>query len=218
MPMMKIIGVAIAVFLSTFTGSAEATSINEYFDDASWKAAAAGYSIHPYTGGVTITTYTYTIEIVGPGEPFIVFDPVIESYHQPNLSSLYGDFSFGSPCDTVPGCLITNLRELDVVFDHPVLGIEFYQDVFFPGSNYQLSILPGNWSLLDYASGWFGLFGGPISKLAFVSSGFTDSPNAFRLHDIVVATAPEPASLALATGGLAYFGVRGRKAKRVHRE
>jgi hypothetical protein len=213
--MRDLLGGILAGLLFLLPSTASATPTVEYFDDISWRTAAAalGYSIHSYTGGVTITTYTTTIETVShddPNAPYIVFGPVISAYHQTGLAEIQGDFFFGSACDTSPGCVMTNLTELDVTFDSPIAGIEFFSPATCTdGENCQLSINPGGWLILTYegTGGSFGLLGGPISELDFIVSGFSDSPNRLQLSNIFVATAPEPGTLALVLGGGLAFGM-----------
>lgn len=201
--MTRFLSVFAAILISALASSTAVLADVEFVDNASWRdaAEAAGYSVHPYIGGVTITTYTTTIEIVGNGLPYIIYDPVIESHHQIGLSSVTGSFFFGSECDTSPGCMITDLSELHIVFDAPIHGMQF-------NSLSQVSALaispPGDQFYTDgnFAQ-MFSLFGDSFSELAFYSS-FTDSPNALDLEDILVATAPEPASLALVLAALPF--------------
>jgi hypothetical protein len=201
----KFLNCIVLALISFAAAYSQANANVEYFDSSAWKdaALAAGYSVHPYTAGVTITTYTSTIEIVGyddPNAPYIVYDPVIESHHQFGLSTIVGDFFFGSECDTHPGCLITNLSELDIAFDQPIHGILF--ESFAQTSAMELS--PGGDFFSEGIDGeWFSLFGGAFSEMTF-SSGFTDSPNSLYITNILVATAPEPATIALVLAGFPF--------------
>lgn len=216
--MTRYLGIFAAALISALASSAPAVATVEFEDDASWRGAAqsAGYSIHPYTGGVTITAYTTTIEFGDPNssDPLIILGTEVESHHQLGLSEIVGDFTFWEYCGTVPGCEMSAYTRMEVVFDDPIFGIEFASaGQGTPYDDQQLSIEPGDFFILAEDGGSFGLIGGPITELDFVVNGFTDSPNTLRLTNIVVATAPEPASLAIVVAGLPFIMRRARKSR-----
>jgi hypothetical protein len=197
--------IAAAIFLgfASGMGTAMAGPLTVYGDQASWNAAVSGLTVGPYTGGITQAVTRTTIE-TGPASgcatSLCTIGSATTTSSGTGLSSLNYNFSFSSPCESTPGCMITSTSDVLLTFSQPISG---FAASAIGDSDNALQVNGLGTGIFNCGCSLFFGLSGPISTLDFHVTGFTDNPETLALSNIVVATVPEPSTWSLIMAAIA---------------
>ena len=183
--MFRKFGPALLIIGCLITAGTASAATLFYTDEPSWLAALpSDATIGGYPHPALTTTTVTTIETTSAG-CCTVLGQTITSV--PGAGPVVGNFSFLSPCEFSPGCVITATTDITVTFSVPILG--FASDLSLLGGDIELigTGLPG---VVGY-DGFYGVVG-LLSSLDFTilssADQFTDNqrlyrPDIYRLCD-----------------------------------